>query len=357
MKNIKDNLILYLLIFEIFLLVQTLCEEECEIGPNGKCKTCGQGKSCASCNFGYLPENGKCEFISSFNAIYETTKENESIYFFGDYDKRYAKIIITAIEIDGEFINYKNLYYTFPKIGKHSVKALIAIDGNNLINLFIWNKNLISIKFTPYFNTFDINNLGGFFAQCSKLEYVDLSVFDTSKVTHMGSMFSDCSSLKTLDLSNFDTKKVELMQSMFDGCKSLTSINISNFNTEKVELMYGMFHQCESLTSIDLSNFNTPKLRDMSYMFKNCKSLTSIDLSSFNTTQVYDGGYYDESDTFNRLFFGCTSLKYIDISSFVARDDNFDIFQDEPKSGVLNVKEEFYEKLKYKPDGWEVNFK
>ena len=220
-----DNLILFLLIFELLLLVQTLCEEGCEIGPNDKCKTCGKGKDCASCNFAYFLNNGKCDFISSFNAIYETTKENESIYFFGDYDKRYAKIIITALEIDGEFINSRNLYYTFPKIGKHSVKALIAIDGDNLMNLFIWNKNLISIQFTLYFNTFDIYNLGGFFAQCSRLEYVDLSTFDTGKVTHMGSMFSDCSSLKSLDLSNFDTKNVELMQNMFDGCKSLTSIN------------------------------------------------------------------------------------------------------------------------------------
>ena len=130
MKKIKHSLILFLLIFEI-LFIQYLCEEECEIGPNGKCKTCGQGKNCASCNFGYFLNNGKCDFISSFNAIYETSKDNESIYFFGDYDKRYAKIIITALEIDGEFINSKNLYYTFPTKGKHSVNALIAIDGNN----------------------------------------------------------------------------------------------------------------------------------------------------------------------------------------------------------------------------------
>ena len=357
MRTQKFNLSLRIIILLIFLFTQTVCEEGCQIGPNGMCKTCtSDNKSCASCNFGYYLENGHCEFLSSFNAIYETTNEDEFVNFFGDLDKRYAKISIISVEIDGELMTSQNLYYKFPSIGKHSVKALLSIDGNNLINLFMWNQKLISIKFTPYFNTNNIINMGGLFSQCNKLEYVDMSNFDTSLVTHMASMFDGCNSLKSIDLSNFDTHNVVLMESMFSGCKSLTSIDLSNFITDNVKYMYGMFLNCESLKSIDISNFNTPKLRDMSYMFKNCKSLTSIDLSSFNTSQVYDGGYYDESDTFNRMFFGCTSLTYIDISSFESKDKNFDIFQDESSYGILKIKREFYKKLKYVPEGWKIIF-
>ena len=80
MKKSKDNIIKFLLLF-IILLSKIVCEEECDIGPNGKCKTCGNGKNCASCNFGYYLDNGHCEFISSFIAVYETTKENQGVGF------------------------------------------------------------------------------------------------------------------------------------------------------------------------------------------------------------------------------------------------------------------------------------
>ena len=68
-----------------------------------------------------------------------------------------------------------------------------------------------------------------------------------------------------------------------------------------------MFYGCFSLKSIDLSSFNTINVNDMGYMFYECCSLKTINLSSFNTINVNDMGY---------MFCGCSSLKSIDLSSF-----------------------------------------
>ena len=68
-----------------------------------------------------------------------------------------------------------------------------------------------------------------------------------------------------------------------------------------------MFYGCSSLQSIDLSSFNSTKINDMSCMFNGCSSLQSINLSSFNTTNVKYMDY---------MFHNCSSLKSINLSSF-----------------------------------------
>ena len=68
-----------------------------------------------------------------------------------------------------------------------------------------------------------------------------------------------------------------------------------------------MFYGCTSLISIDLSSFNTTKIESMFGMFYCCSSLKSINLSSFNTTNV---------DSMRLMFSKCSSLKSLDLSSF-----------------------------------------
>ena len=68
-----------------------------------------------------------------------------------------------------------------------------------------------------------------------------------------------------------------------------------------------MFWGCSSLESIDLSSFNTSNVYDMKLMFFECSSLESIDFSSFNTSNVRNMSY---------MFSECSSLASIDLSSF-----------------------------------------
>ena len=68
-----------------------------------------------------------------------------------------------------------------------------------------------------------------------------------------------------------------------------------------------MFYGCSSLKSIDLSLFDSSDVNNMYGMFRDCSSLKSINFSSFNTSSVI---------SMKNMFYGCSSLKSLDLSSF-----------------------------------------
>lgn len=68
-----------------------------------------------------------------------------------------------------------------------------------------------------------------------------------------------------------------------------------------------MFYNCSSLSSIDLSSFDTSKVVDMSQLFCNCSGLTSINISGFNAGNVI---------FMTSMFSGCKGLTSLNLSSF-----------------------------------------
>ena len=89
--------------------------------------------------------------------------------------------------------------------------------------------------------------------------------------------------------------------------KDSKEIKVKFIFKQKLTNLSYMFYDCSSLKSIDLSSFNTNNVTNMRCMFYHCSSLKSIDLSSFNTNNVTDMSY---------MFSNCSSLKSIDLSSF-----------------------------------------
>lgn len=265
-----------------------------------------------------------------------------------------------------------------------------AVFDNNIVakttnSMFSGLINLTSIENINNLDTSNVKNMSHMFSGCQNLKTLDLSKFNTSKVEVMNNMFSGCSSLQNLNLSNIDTSNVQYsygdsgltfggMDSMFAGCSSLTSLNLSSFDTSKVHSMSNMFGQsgyiyeddsgkypyynshnelqksfdtfyCDKLESITFGdNFDTSNVVHMSYMFFGCKSLKSLDLSKFNTENVgtktvyntvYEGfnvddegnsieelenyamGRYDGTAyDMNYMFAGCSSLTSLDLSNF-----------------------------------------
>ena len=98
--------------------------------------------------------------------------------------------------------------------------------------------------------------------------------FDTSNVANMSGMFANCLSLTNLDLSGFDTGNVTDMSEMFYYCKSLTELDVSGFDTSNVTDMAAMFASCNNLTELDVSGFDTSNVTDMSGMFNGCFNLS-----------------------------------------------------------------------------------
>ena len=85
--------------------------------------------------------------------------------------------------------------------------------------------------------------------------------------------------------------------------EKIVSINKWKIDTSNVTNMYSMFYGCSSLTYLDLSSFNTSNVTNMGSMFNNCSSLTSLDLSSFNTSNVTNMSYmFGINQRFKKLY-------------------------------------------------------
>lgn len=100
---------------------------------------------------------------------------------------------------------------------------------------------------------------------------------------------------------------------MFNGnaqknCQNIkTIIFCDHIDTSNITNMNYMFYNCTSLTSLDLSSFNTSNVTNMNWMLCNCSSLTDLDLSSFDTSNITNMSY---------MFKGCSALRNLDLSSF-----------------------------------------
>ena len=311
--------------------------------------------SCSICNDGYLLINNECKMYS-FKAKY---KSNGGTIKLINSDNSKIKEMI----VDGNQVSPSNSYL-FNDSQDHEVFMLLDMEKyfNSIYRIFRNIDKMISISFSPFFNTSNINNMGYMFSGCTSLESINRSNFDTSNVTDMEGMFYNCYSITSIDLSSFITSNVACMESLFYNCYSIKSIDLSNFNTSNINNMGSMFRGCYSLTSINLSNFNTSKLDNMGYMFYNCSSLTSINLSNFDTSKVIEmfSLFYNCSSltsidlsnfitlnvlNMNKMFYGCSKLLFINILNFRSTSNN-DLFDEYINSSVkIITNDEFKEKI------------
>ena len=369
------SIVLIIVIITIILIISFEEEEDNLNCPDG-CKDCIEtelGIKCISCFSGYIFIKDECIDYNSFNysikAIYKTDYINETIPLIHYMFVPHIKMMV----IDDRAI-IPNSENQFPTIGNHTIYYLFDNELDYLGEMFYGADQLISITFTPIFDTSNINNLNfmfygcinlafinissfntenvenlsGMFELCKSLKSIDLKNFNTQNVTSMNMMFYGCSSLTSIDISHFNTQYLTGMNNMFDGCNNLTSLNLSNFNTKYVTGMTRLFNRCYSLKSIDLSNFNIEKVRFMEGMFEDCHSLTSLNISNFNTENVTKIDY---------MFYRCPKLEFLDISGFVY-DKNVSLFYDLPEFGTLIVNKDFIDKINNQiPPEWEIKIK
>ena len=249
---------------------------------------------CINCNPGYYLINKTC-IKYSFKAIYKSESDNENITLINNLPTDIIEMIV-----DGEIAN-PSKYYLFPFKGNHTIHILLNITNcTSLREMFSFINKMISITFTSYFNTENIED--------------------------MSFMFMACTSLTSINISIFNTQKLKVIEAMFDCCFSMISVDFSNLNLENVEIMYKLFYLCTSLTYINFSNVKTFNLTDNVGMLHECISLTSIDLSSLYTNKPINP---------LNMFFHNINLSYIDISSFkCASSLNYNIYTDLPDYGI-----------------------
>ena len=99
----------------------------------------------------------------------------------------------------------------------------------------------------------------------------------------------------------------------FSQCGSLTEISgmKENLNTENVVDMAAMFYGCCSLKDLDLSGFKTSDVNTMHSMFSGCVGLHDLDLSGFDTRKV---------NNMAMMFDGCKDLQNLNLDGFDTRN-------------------------------------
>ena len=98
------------------------------------------------------------------------------------------------------------------------------------------------------------------------------------------------------------------MTDMFRNIKNLISITFTSlYNSQNVINMDNLFYGCSSLTSVDITSFNLASIISMHDMFHGCSSLLSIDLSNHEAPNL---------ENMQIFLYGCSSLISADFSNF-----------------------------------------
>ena len=92
----------------------------------------------------------------------------------------------------------------------------------------------------------------------------------------MGMMFYGCESLTNLNLSYFKTPNVENIGGIFGKCTKLQTVDIRNFETNKLVVISNLLNEVSQSGTI---YYNSKKFNSTLLEYKSIKGWTRIDVS------------------------------------------------------------------------------
>ncbi len=130
-----------------------------------------------------------------------------------------------------------------------------------------------------------------------------------------------------LDLSGMYFDKIESMNRFFRGSDKLEEIIFpESMNTSNITTFEAAFYGCNSLKSIDLSSFANSSVTDIREMFYNNTGLKELNMSG-----------WDLSNIENRSLWAPTNVETINFSNVVAHEDMSDFFKGLTKLTSINL--------------------
>ena len=183
-------------------------------------------------------------------------------------------------------------------------------NHNTNYRYLFYHSNVTDIVF-PDIDTSKVTDMGNMFANCSRLESLDISNLRTDSATNMSYMFNNLPRyITSLDVSHFNTSNVTDMSYMFSQASGLTSLDLSSFDANKVTTMKNMFYLCaslQSITGLDTINANSLTSSAINSIFQSCKNIVSLDFSGLNVSNVTE---------LQSICDGCQNLEYVNVSGW-----------------------------------------
>lgn len=92
-----------------------------------------------------------------------------------------------------------------------------------------------------------------------------------------------------------------------------------------------VFYDCTSLKTLNLSSFDTSKIVNLKEMFAGCSSLSSLDLSNFEFELVSNA---------ENMFNSCSKLNYVNIYNFQDINGTWQMFKGVKDNLVFCIEDE-----------------
>ena len=256
-------------------------------------------------------------------------------------------------------------YWNFSKIGMHNIKIIFNKVLNNCEEMFLLCNNLIEVD-CSHFNCSKLTSCKKMFSGCSSLTKINFGKNTFSFCSTFESMFDGCSKIEYIDVSNFDTKNSLSFKNMFSSCSNLKKVDISKFNSSKCENIIGMFYKCQEITEIDMINWNLSNIKNQKndFMFNPFLLFPNLGIGAkinplgliggavigvplitnglFNTKFGMEES--EEISGIDRLFYGCTKLKYIKMKTNfkkINKINQTNAFNDISENGTFILKKGF----------------
>lgn len=278
----------------------------------------GSGKIAANSDSSFLfSDINKTDYFSSLTNISGSNVLDTSSVTSLSYFLYYASAITSVDFNSWDISNVTNLRGAFTQctsLISIGVESWDVSSVQNMYGLFNHCFSLPSIDLSRW-DTRNVENMAGVFQCCNNLTSVDsIKNWDTSSVTIANHVFMQCYKLTEIELNNWDVSNITDINHMFSDCFDLKKVNINKWNTSNLKYISAMFNDCSSLTEINLSGWDTRNLVSCSQLFERCSKLTKIiGLENWNTSNV---GSEENVADFYEMFYGCSSLTELDLSSF-----------------------------------------
>ncbi len=184
------------------------------------------------------------------------------------------------------------------KLGGFDTRNLKRING-----MFDGCKSLKDINISSFnLHNVEDNKAMELFKNCKSLESMDLRNVILPDNIKMDEWFSGCECLRTVQ---FGKVRPSNMYATFANCERLETIDISKIDGRWLYSLTETFAGCISLRELDLSNLYTPELMSGRNMFKGCTNLGRLDISNLDTSNVDQGYLYSSIEERYKNFEGC----------------------------------------------------
>ena len=123
----------------------------------------------------------------------------------------------------------------------------------------------------------------------NKIQSIDFSNFDDSQVTNIDYLFYGCSALEEINFENFQTKGVGNLNHVFENCKSLKSLDLTNIKLieDGIQQMTQLFYGCSSLEFINMTSFNGKNVNNAELFLRGTKSLKKLILYNAEVSDIF----------------------------------------------------------------------